>query len=42
MNAWNALMHMEHGWFARHPAATIALVLALVVITPGAIQCLPS
>lgn len=41
MNAWNALMHIEHGWFARHPNATIVIVLALAIFAPGAIQCLP-
>lgn len=31
-------MHMEHGWFARHPNATVALVMLIIVIAPGAIE----
>jgi hypothetical protein len=41
MRAWTALLHIEHGWLARHPNETIAIVLALVIFAPGAIQCLP-
>jgi hypothetical protein len=40
MNAWTALMHIEHGWLAHHQNATIALVLAIVVFAPGVIEWL--
>jgi hypothetical protein len=38
-HAWTALMHMEHGWFARHQRTTVAIVFLLITITPGVIEC---
>lgn len=38
---WTYLMHAEHGWFARHQYITLAIIFALVVFGPGAIECLP-
>lgn len=37
---WTALMHADHGWFARHQSATVALVLVAVFTAPGVIECL--
>ena len=35
-----SLLEMEHGWLARHPTATALIVLAIVILAPGVIECL--
>ncbi|TCS37463.1 hypothetical protein EDC30_104267 [Paucimonas lemoignei] len=36
--AWNAVMHVEHGWLARHQYANLAIIFAIVTLAPGVIE----
>lgn len=36
--AWYFIMHMEHGWLARHQNATLAIAISLAILAPGAIE----